>query len=54
MNTYAVTFRTADGLRMCPVQAAGIAAARACAIAVIEALGATVSGFGVRRVGAAA
>lgn len=54
MNTYAVTFRAAGGLRMCPVQADGIAAAWACAFDVIEALGVPVAGIGVRRLGAAA
>lgn len=54
MNTYAITYRTPEGLRMRPVQAASMAAAWACAFDVIEAMGVPVAGFGLRRVGAAA
>ena len=52
MNVYAMTYRTASGLRMRPVQAANMAAAWACAFDAIEALGLPVAGFGVRRLGA--
>ena len=54
MSTYALTYRAADGLRMCPVQATSMAAAWMCAFDVIEALGVPVAGFGVRRLGGAA
>lgn len=54
MNVYAITYRTAEGLRMRPVQAASMAEAWASAFDVIEALGLAVAGFGVRRVGVAA
>ncbi|WP_156382519.1 hypothetical protein [Acidovorax sp. Leaf160] len=54
MNTYAITYRAGGDLRMCPVQAASMAAAWICAFDVIEALGVPVAGFGVRLVGAGA
>lgn len=53
MNVYAMTYRTSEGLRMRPVQAASMAEAWASAFDAIEALGLAVAGFGVRRLGAA-
>lgn len=49
-----MTYRTPEGLRMHPVQAASMAEAWARAFDAIEALGLAVAGFGVRRLGAAA
>ena len=53
MSLYAMTYRTADGLRMRPVRADTLAAAWDCAFDTIEAIGLPVAGFGVRRLGAA-
>ncbi|WP_343593894.1 hypothetical protein [Paracidovorax wautersii] len=53
MNTYAITYRTPEGLRMRPVQAASLAAAWDSAFATLAALG-SVRGFGVRRLVAGA
>lgn len=52
--TYAMTYRTAEGLRMRPLVATSMASAWASAFDVIEALALPVAGFGVRRVGAGA
>ncbi len=51
MSTFVMTYRTAEGLRMQPVLADSMAQAWNRAFDVLERLGCTACGCGVRRVG---
>lgn len=50
MSRYVMTYRTADGLRMQTMLAASMAQAWDCAFEVLERMGCTACGCGVRRI----